>query len=286
MIALTFGLLLLVFTQSPINGTRRWIHMAGVSFQPSELAKLTTIIFLAWYCTRFPDLSDKPWRHLLRVGLVVGPMMVLIIREPDLGNAVMLLGITVIMLFFAGFPLKQMVALGLVSVPAVTSVILLSPYMLERLQTFANAAADPLGKGYQIKQSLIAIGHSGFLGLGLGESTQKLFFLPEPHTDFIYAVVAEEAGFLGCAILAVLFGYLFIRGLKISLKSPGTFTQLLGAGAICLILLEMLINTSMVVHMLPTKGIPLPFISMGGTSLVISLLAVGLVLNISREVPE
>ncbi|MBN2430947.1 MAG: putative lipid II flippase FtsW [Acidobacteria bacterium] len=286
LIILTAGLLLLVFTQTPINGTRRWIHMAGVSFQPSELAKLTVIIFVAWYCARFPDLSDRPWRHLVRVGLVIGPMMALIVREPDLGNAMILLAITVIMLFFAGFPLRQMIALGLMVIPAVIGVILLSPYMLERIKTFANAAADPLGKGYQIKQSLIAIGHSGFWGLGLGESTQKLFFLPEPHTDFIYAVVAEEAGFLGCIILAVLFGYLFLRGMRLSLKSPHPFNQVLGAGAISLILLEVLINSSMVIHLLPTKGIPLPFISMGGTSLLISLLAVGLVLNISREVPE
>jgi len=285
-ILFTYGLLAATFTQAPINGTYRWIHAGGFSFQPSELAKLVTIIFLAWYFSRYPDLKDHPWRHLFRIVLVIAPMMALIIKEPDLGNALMILGITAILLFFAGFPIKHMLFTGFVSVLVIIATVLMSPYMMQRLITFLDPSTDPLGKGYQINQSLIAVGHSGFWGLGLGQSTQKLFFLPEPHTDFIYAVVAEEIGFLGCALIALLIGYLFLRGMKISLNSPSSFLQWLGAGAVSLILLQTLVNTSMVISLLPTKGIPLPFISMGGSSLIICLLVIGIVINISREVPE
>ena len=194
-ILFTYGLLAATFTQTPINGTYRWIHAGGFSFQPSELAKLVTIIFLAWYFSRYPDLKDHPWRHLFRIVLVIAPMMALIIKEPDLGNALMIFGITVILLFFAGLPIKHMLFMGSVSVAVIIAAVLMSPYMMQRLITFLDPSADPLGKGYQINQSLIAVGHSGFWGLGLGQSTQKLFFLPEPHTDFIYAVVAERERF-------------------------------------------------------------------------------------------
>jgi cell division protein FtsW len=286
LLILTYVLLALVFTQSPINGTRRWIHMAGVSLQPSELAKLTVILFLAWYVNRFGDLSVKPVRHLLCIVAVIGPMALLILREPDLGNTVILLSIAAILMFFGGFPVRYITVLGVVTIPILVTAVLMSSYMMDRINTFLDAGADPLGRGYHIKQSLIAVGHTGFWGAGLGQSTQKLFFLPEPHTDFIFAVVAEEMGFIGCMLLVLLFGYLFMRGMKISLRSKSSFTQCLGAGAVTLLVIQALINISMVVHLMPTKGIPLPFISMGGTSLIASLLSVGLVLNISREVPE
>ena len=164
--------------------------------------------------------------------------------------------------------------------------ILLSPYKLQRILVFLDPSSDPLGGGYQIRQSLIAIGHSGFWGTGLGQSTQKLFFLPEPHTDFIFALVAEELGFLGCAFIAALFVYLFLRGVKISANAPSLFNRWLGAGLVSMLMIQTLINTSMVVNLGPTKGIPLPFVSMGGTSLVMSLLSMGILINISREVPE
>jgi cell division protein FtsW len=283
-LVLTYLLLAAVFTQTPINGTRRWLHAFGVSFQPSELAKLATILFLSWYLARSGDIREHPWRHLIRVLAVIAPMLGLIVLEPDLGSVVMILAFTVILLFLADFPVRHLACLAAAAVPAIVGIILISPYQLNRIKTFLDPMTDPQGKGYQVQQSLIAMGHSGFWGLGPGESTQKLFFLPEPHTDFIYAVVGEELGFLGCALITGLFTYLFYRGLKVSFRSPSTFQCWLGIGLITLITLPALINTGMVVALGPTKGIPLPFVSMGGTSLVMNLLAMALVINISREV--
>ena len=168
-------------------------------------------------------------------------------------------------------------------VPILVAVILSSPYQFQRVITFLNPQADPQGKGYHIIQSLIAIAHSGFWGLGLGQSVQKMYFLPEPHTDFIFAVVAEELGFIGCAVIIFAFLYLFFRGIMAS-RHPDPFFRWLGTGIICQILFQTIINTSMVANMGPTKGIPLPFISMGGSSLLLSLTMLGIVLNLSREV--
>ncbi len=286
MMAVTYAMLLAVYTQAPINNTRRWLHAAGLSFQPSELAKLAAVIFLAWYLSTHENLDKHPWRHLGRIGLVIGPMVALIIKEPDFGNAFMILLITVVLLFFGGFPIRHMLLMGAAAIPGMIGVILVSPYKLQRILVFLDPSSDPLGGGYQIRQSLIAIGHSGFWGTGLGQSTQKLFFLPEPHTDFIFALVAEELGFLGCAFIAAMFVYLFLRGVKISANAPSLFNRWLGSGLVSMLMIQTLINTSMVVNLGPTKGIPLPFVSMGGTSLVMSLLSMGILINISREVPE
>jgi cell division protein FtsW len=285
-LGLTYVLLAAVFTQAPINGTRRWFHAFGVSFQPSELAKFAAVFFLAWYLSRHDDIRERPWRHLARVLAVIAPMLGLIVFEPDLGSVVMIMAFTVILLFLAEFPVKYLLYLAGAALPLLVAVILVSPYQLNRIKTFIDPMSDPQGKGYQVQQSLIAMGHSGFWGLGPGESTQKLFFLPEPHTDFIYAVVGEELGFLGCLVVTGLFTWLFYRGMKVAHRTPSNFRCWLGIGLITLITLPALINTSMVVALGPTKGIPLPFVSMGGTSLVMNLLAMALVINISREVTE
>lgn len=286
MLAGIYGLLAIVLFQEPINNTRRWIHASGFSVQPSELAKLAAVIFMAWYLARNDSIKERPLRHLIRLALIFVPLMILIALEPDLGSTVMILLIVTLFLFLAGFPLKYMLVAGLAAVPVLAAAVLASPYQLQRISSFLSPGADPQGKGYHIMQSLVAIGHGGFWGLGLGQSSQKMYFLPEPHTDFIYAVIAEELGLLGCAALTGAFLYLFYRGLKISLHHPDLFRRWLGTGLTALILLQALINTSMVVNLGPTKGIPLPFISMGGTSLFINLVMIGLLLNISREAPE
>jgi len=285
-LVVTYVLLALVFTQSPINGTQRWLHAFGVSFQPSELAKLTAILFLSYYLSRAPDLRERPFLHLLRIAAPIVPMLALIVFEPDLGSVVILLVIVLLYLFLAGFPVLKLALAGAAVLPVLVVVVLSSPYMLNRIRTFMAPDADPRGIGYHINQSLIAMGHSGFWGLGLGESTQKLYFLPEPHTDFIFAVVGEELGFLGCLAIVALFGYLFCRGIKAAIQNPVPMFNWLGLGLITLIVIEVLINTSMVISLGPTKGIPLPFISMGGTSLLINLLAMGVVINFSREYAE
>jgi len=282
----TYGLLGVVFLQSPINGTHRWVHAFGIAFQPSELAKFMTIFFLSWYLSRTTDLRTRPLFHLIRILAVLLPMLGLIALEPDLGSVVIILLFTGIYLFLADFPIKLLLAGALATVPALLVLVLTSSYQMQRIKTFLNPLADPQGRGYQILQSLIAIGHSGFWGLGFGESSQKMFFLPEPHTDFIYAVVGEELGFIGCAVLTALFVVLFVRGIRAATHSPTPLHCWLGLGLCALVMIEALINTSMVVNLGPTKGIPLPFVSTGGTSLLMSLLAMGLVTNISREAEE
>lgn len=286
LLPLTCLLLAVVFTQDPINGTYRWIHAYRISFQPSELAKIVTILFISWYLARIDDLRQRPLLHLARIMALMLPMLFLILREPDMGSVVILLLLVALYLFLAGFPLRLLLTGAAILIPTGIALIWASGYQRQRILTFLDPSADPQGSGYHILQSLIALGHSGFWGLGLGQSTQKLFFLPEPHTDFIYAVVAEELGFLGCAFISGLFLFLFIRGLGIAYNSPVPFNRWLGTGIISLIMVQALINTSMVVNLGPTKGIPLPFISMGGSSLVMNMIMMGLLINISREVPE
>lgn len=287
LLAATFVMLAAVFAGPAIKGSQRWIHLAGLSFQPSELAKIIAVVFLAGYLSRHGDLRERPLKHLLRMGLVLGPMLFLIIREPDLGNTVMISGVTLLMWFFAGLPWRYILGAGALAAVVLAAAIAASPYMQKRLQTYLDPSAEEhsLGRNYQINQSLIAVAHSGFWGLGLGQSSQKLFFLPEPHNDFIYAVLAEELGFLGCAVLAALFLYIFVQGIRVSLKNPDHFSRWLGVGLVSMVIVHALINTSMVIALGPTKGIPLPFISMGGTVLLMNLVAMGLVINISREEP-
>lgn len=286
LVSLTYAMLVGVFFLPKINGTHRWLHLFGQSFQPSEFAKLTTLIFLSWYLSRHDNVARRPIFHLGRVSLVILPMALLILAEPDLGNTSILVMILVLFLFFSGFPLRWLVAGGGIALCGLVGALLFKSYQISRITTFLDPEKDPSKHGYQILQSLIAVGHSGFWGLGIGQSTQKLFFLPEPHTDFVYAVLSEELGVPGCLALALLTGYLFYRGIKVSHNSSVVFCRWLGMGLITLLLVQTLINNTMVLGMMPTKGIPLPFISMGGTSLVMNFLSMGLVISISREVAE
>ncbi len=283
--ALGLQLLLLavvLFTDRSHN-THRWLHLGPVSFQPSEFSKIVLVLFLAYFLdARKQAIND--WRHtLLPVALVTGASVVLVVSEPDFGTALALALIVAAMLFAAGLQLRYFAFAALSALPAIYFLIFHSAYRHNRILAFLNPYADPLGKGFQILQSYIAVGTGGITGVGLMEGKQKLFYLPEPQTDFIFAVVGEEAGLIGCVVLVALFAVILWRGLRASACCSNEFGRLLAIGLTVLIVGQALVNMSVVLGLLPTKGIPLPLISYGGSSLLVCLLAVGILLNISQD---
>ena len=213
-------------------------------------------------------------------------MVAMVCKEPDLGTACMIFLIAVVMLFIAGISIRYIVAAAAVAIPVVAIAILSTPYRLERVKAFFSPGSDPQGHGFQLLQSLIAVGSGGFTGVGLMESHQKLFFLPEAHTDFIFSVICEEFGFIGAAIVLGLFAFYGWRGFVAAMKAPDEFGRLLGLGITAMVVGQALINLSVVLGLMPTKGIPLPFMSYGGSSLMVMLLATGVLLNISQQAEE
>jgi cell division protein FtsW len=283
----TILLLLLVFFLDRSHSTHRWIRIGPAGIQPSEFAKLTVILYLAWFLEsryRQPGFDINDWRHTLApalspVILVVG----LVYAEPDMGTAVMILLVAAAMIFMMGFSLRWIATAALVAIPGVYLAIVRSPYRYERVKAFLIPGSDPQGRGFQLVQSLIAVGSGGLHGVGLMESRQKLFYLPEAHTDFIFAVLCEEFGFIGGFILVALFAWYAWRGLRAAWRAPDPFGRLLALGITVLVAGQALINLSVVVGLMPTKGIPLPFVSYGGSSLLVMLLATGVLLNISQH---
>jgi cell division protein FtsW len=277
------GLLVAVLVVGPeLNATRRWLFVGGISVQPSELAKLALIPFLAFHLDR--KLDRVNYRELL--GPAVGATALLaglIVLEPDLGTAVLLVATAATMLFLGGLAWRWLALGAAVAAPLVGLLVAIEPYRRARLFAFLDPERDPLGSGFQALQSLIAVGSGGLAGLGPGESVQKLYFLPYPHSDFIFAIVAEELGFLGALGVLALFGVLFWRGARAGLRAPDPFGRFLGWGFVALISLQALINVSVAIALLPTKGIPLPFLSYGGSSMVVSLVACGVLLNVSQH---
>src|SRR6202158_18048 len=272
------------------HATHRWIRLGPASLQPSALAKLAVVFSLAWSLEmrRRPDsfgMSD--WKHTILPAL--GPVFALIgliVIEPDLGTAVEIFIIAVAMLYVAGLDAKYIIGAGLASLPIIYILIVNVSYRYERVMAFLNPLADPQGRGFQLLQSLIAVGSGGFTGVGLMESKQKLFYLPEAHTDFIYAVICEELGFLGAVMVIALFAVYGWRGLRAAFGAPDGFGRLLGLGITAMVLCQALINFAVVLGMVPTKGIPLPFVSYGGSSLLVMLVATGVLLNISQQARE
>ena len=234
---------------------------------------------------RQPDsFGINDWKHtILPAILPVLVLVGLIVLEPDLGTAVEIFIIAVAMMYVAGLNGKYIVGAGLAALPVVYLLIVRVPYRLERVIAFLNPTADPQGRGFQLMQSLIAVGSGGFTGVGLMESKQKLFYLPEAHTDFIFAVLCEELGFIGGAIVLSLFVIYGWRGIRSAFKTTDDFGRLAALGITVMILSQTMINLGVVLGMMPTKGIPLPFISSGGSSLLVMLLATGVLLNISRQ---
>lgn len=267
-----------------VNGARRWIGVGSLGFQPSEIIKLSLVIFIAYGLSRYRDRLKYFGKGILPFLVVLALACGLILLQPDLGTAVSAAGTVYIMLFTAGARGKHLFYLALAGVGAVGLAIFFEPYRMSRFLAFLDPWKDPSGTGYHIIQALYALGSGGLFGLGLGQSHQKWFYLPEQHTDFIFAVLGEELGFFGGALVILLFLVFIWRGFKIALSTGDSFGSLLAVGLTSMIALQAVINIGVVTGSLPITGIPLPLISFGGSSLVFTLIGVGMLLNISRYV--
>lgn len=289
-LCLVVFLLVGAFFLDKSHATHRWIRFGPVGIQPSEIAKLAVILYLAW----FLDLKRKSAARLefskkdflQNILPAIGPIfacIVLILAQPDLGTSVDIVLVATAILFVAGLSWRWLAAGSAILIPALAILIISAPYRMARLMAFLHPDSDPQGAGFQLTQSLIAVGSGGFTGVGLMESKQKLFYLPEAHTDFIYAVICEELGFIGAMIVIALFAVYGWRGIRAAFSAPDSFGRLLALGITAMVLCQALINFAVVLGMVPTKGIPLPFISYGGSSLLVMLLATGVLLNISQQ---
>ena len=276
-------LLIAVLFSRPINGTRRWFAVGGLGIQPSELAKLAAVLFTAMLLERRMHRVNEIGYSLLPISIVTGVLAGLILLEPDFGTAVSLLSVTGLMIFAAGLSYRYLAGAVLLSLPALYVIVMSADYRRRRLFAFLDPWSDPLGDGFQIIQSLIAVGTGGVMGRGLMGGVQKLFYLPEPHTDFIYAVIGEELGLLGATVVLACFCVIAWRGLRASMRAPDGFGSLLALGLTLMIVLQAFINISVVLGLMPTKGITLPLVSSGGSSLLINLAALGVLLNISQH---
>ena len=267
----------------PVNGTRRWFGIGGLGIQPSELAKLACVFFTALILERRMHRIDELSYSLLPIGIVVGMMVVLILLQPDFGTAMSVVLIVAAMVLAAGLHYRYLVGSLLVTLPVLYIVLVSAPYRRRRLMAFWDPWADPLGDGFQIIQSMIAVGTGGIVGRGLMGGVQKLFYLPEPHTDFIFAVIGEELGLIGTTATLLCFTLIAWRGLRITARAHDMFGAFLALGITTMIVVQAFVNMSVVLGLMPTKGIPLPLVSAGGSSLVISLLGMGVLLNISQH---
>lgn len=282
LLLITVLLLLAVFGFSPTNGARRWIKLKGFSIQPSEIAKLSLALFLARFLERRSGDEASFWRTFLPCFLVLGVVAGLVAKEPDLGTALMLAIICFTICFAAGMRPRHLVYAVVPALLYVGKMLIFTPFRMKRLSAFIDPWADAQGTGYQVVQSLIAVGSGGTHGLGFAQGRQKLLFLPFAHSDFIFAVVGEELGLIGALIIVLVFAVFLWRGMRAALRAPDTFGMLLGIGIVVGIVSQALLNISVVLALVPTKGIPLPFISYGGSSLVPTLAGVGILLNISQ----
>lgn len=290
-IFLIMSLVLLIAVLLPgigkeINGSRRWINLGPAAFQPSEVIKLALVIYVADTVSKAPhklvNLVQGLGRYLVLMGLAGG----LILLQPDLGTAIAICGTIFVMLYVAGAQRWHMGLLGIAGVLAIAAAAVYKPYRMKRLVGFMDPWADPVGAGFQTLQSLFALGSGGLFGVGLGQSKQKYFYLPEQHTDFIFAILGEELGMIGAACVVLLFFVLIWRGLRVAIACPDSFGSLLALGLTAQVGLQAIINMGVVSGLLPVTGITLPFLSYGGSSLVFSLAGIGLLLNISRYTPR
>ena len=283
LVGFTTLLLISVFFLDRTHGTHRWFHLGPISFQPSELAKPALIFFLAWFLENKTNAMDD-WRNTLLPA--VAPTVVflgLIVFQPDLGTALACAGITACILFVAGIRLRYFGYAFAAAIVPLYFLIFHVAYRKDRILAFLNPYSDPQGRGFHMIQSLIAVSTGGVTGLGLMEGKQKLFYLPEPHTDFIFAVTAEELGLLGALTVVVLFAIFLWRGTRVALRTQDNFGRFLAVGITSMIVLQAFINISVVLGLMPTKGIPLPFVSYGGSSLFVTLACVGVLLNITKQ---
>ena len=282
-ISLTLTFLVAVLLAAPHQQTHRWFRWGPFSFQPSELAKLVLVIFLAYWLEKRSGQMNDFFRTLLPALVLVGVAAGLILREPDLGTPLAIGLVASTLFFLAGLRMQYFLYFALSSLPALYLLIFRVSYRRSRILAFLDPYADPLGAGFQTIQSLIAVGTGGVTGLGLMNGKQKLFFLPAPYTDFIFAVTAEELGLWGAGLVVALFGVYLWRGWRASQHAPDDFGRYLAVGLTLTVLYQALINISVVLGMVPAKGFPLPFLSYGGSSMFFSLLETGILLNISQH---
>jgi cell division protein FtsW len=272
-----------VLFSPPVNNARRWFSVGGLGIQPSELAKLAAIFFIAALLERRMHRVNELGYAILPIGIVVTMLVGLILLEPDFGTSMSLALIAAVMVFAAGLNYTYIAGALLATLPLVAYIAMGAAYRRRRLLTFLNPWDDPLGDGFQIIQSLIAVGTGGISGRGLMNGVQKLFYLPEPHTDFIYAVISEELGLIGATLVLLCFCVITWRGLRVSLRAPDIFGSFLALGLTTMVAVQAFVNISVVLGLMPTKGIPLPFVSSGGSSLLINLLGMGVLLNVSQH---
>lgn len=283
LLIVSFILMVLVFVPgigASAGGAQRWIKLWPSTFQPSELVKLAMVIFLARYMS-MPGFRTDNFLSFLKPVLVMVMFQIAILKQPDFGAAMSLAFLTFAMLFLSGVRLRYIAALLCLALPVVVK-LAMQPYRLKRITSFLNPWDNPQGSGFQLIQSFIALGSGGITGVGLGSSKQKLAYLPESHTDFIFSIIGEEFGFFGVMVVIALFLFLFIKGIAIAYRAKDQFVYYLATGLSLMIALQALINFAVATGMVPTKGLPLPFISYGGSSLLVNMVAVGILLNISR----
>ena len=267
-----------------INGARRWIRFAGFGLQPSEFAKIALIIYLAEYTSRKKALMQNFWFGFFPALFVVGFLSGLVILEPDMGNSVFIMFIGFLMIYISGVKLRHLLSVIASVVPLLVWAVIHKGYRLKRILTFLDPDKDVKGAGFQLVQSFIALGSGGLLGVGLGQSKQKLFYLPEAHTDFIFAIIGEELGFLGASMVLLMFIIMIWYIFRLSFKIKEEFASKVVFGIGIMIAFEVVVNMGVSMGVLPTKGLPLPFISYGGSSIVAHLMAIGILLNMSRRV--
>ncbi|MEW6026380.1 MAG: putative lipid II flippase FtsW [Planctomycetota bacterium] len=287
LLAISWILLILVLIPGighVAGGARRWIKFGPVGFQPSEIAKIILIIFIAAFVNRYPDQVKSFKKGFIPLSAVIGFTILLTIIEPDIGTSVFIALITGILLIVGGIRVTYILPIGLIVGAAVFAIVAACyPHIQTRLFVFFNPMADSAGKGYQINQAQIALGSGGITGHGLGLSYQKLFYLPQQHTDFILSIIGEELGFIGALVVVLLFFFLMWYGKKVAENTKDRFGSLLAIGITLMIVLQAVINIAVVTALLPTKGISLPFISYGGSGLIVFMFAIGILVNIARQ---
>ena len=283
----SFVLLCLVFLPHigvTAGGARRWIRLWPTTFQPSELVKLAMVVFLARYMSS-PGYNTEKFASFMKPVLIMAVFQLVFLKQPDFGSTMSLAFLTFAMLFISGMRLRYIASVLILAVPVIYK-LAMEPYRLRRITSFLDPWRDPLGNGFQLVQSFISLGSGGLTGLGLGESKQKLSFLPASHTDFIFCLVGEELGLVGALVLISLFIFLFVKGISIAGRSKDRFVSYLAYGLTLMITLQALINFAVVTGLVPTKGLPLPFLSYGGSALLVNMAAIGLLLKISKGEEE
>ena len=283
MVGITIMLLLAAFLMRDSHNTHRWIRFGPLSFQPSEFAKPALVLFLAWFLQNRMGTIENVRQTILPAALPSLIFIALILKEPDLGTALVCAGVTALMLYLAGAQVKYFFIAGAAAAPVLYYMLFHVAFRKARMLAFVNPELDPKGAGFHILQSLIAVGTGGVWGRGLMEGVQKLFYLPEPHTDFIYSVISEELGLIGATAVLACFCVITWRGLRVSLRAPDSFGAFLALGLTAMVAVQALVNISVVLGLMPTKGIPLPFVSFGGSSLLINLVGMGILLNVSQH---